>query len=391
MIWFLVACLVPAFVVSLIATGLMRRYAPQWGLVDQPAARKVHTTPTPLGGGVGIYIGFVLPIAVGNLLAWWLSRQAELPAWFPPEIAIHLPGVIERGGMLWMLIGAGTLLAAAGLLDDLHPVSWKPRMLLQVVVAMALVAGGVRATVFVDYPWIGMVLSVLWIVGLINSMNFLDNMDALSGGIGLIAASIFAIIMLTLPGGPRWFVAGGMLILAGSLGGFLIYNRSPARIFMGDSGSTFLGMMLASLTVLGTFYDEKSPGRHTILTPLLVLAVPLYDTCTVVWIRLREGRSPFQPDKSHFSHRLVEMGLTRPGAVRTVHLATIITGLAAMLLYFVDSWAGALIVVTQVLAILSIITVLEQVARRKGSGNDASDLKQPASDASDKTTSGESG
>ena len=272
---------------------------------------------------------------------------------------------------MWMLLGAGTLLSAAGLLDDLRPVPWPPRLALQVLVAAGLVAGGVRGTLFVEYPWIGAGLTVLWIVGLINSLNFLDNMDLLSGGTGLIAACLFALMMLTLTGEPRWLVGGALLALAGALAGFLIHNRPPARIFMGDSGSTFLGMMLATLTVLGTFYDERLPSRHVILAPLCVLAVPIYDTATVIWIRLREGRSPFQPDKCHFSHRLVEMGLTRPGAVRTVHLCTLTTGLGGLLLYGVPGWSGALIIVTLVLCVLAIIGVLETAGRRKQNGNSA--------------------
>ncbi len=267
-----------------------------------------------------------------------------------------------------MLLGAGTLLSAAGLLDDLHPVPWQPRLLLQFSVAIALVAGGVRGTLFVEHPWIGGALTVLWIVGLINSLNFLDNMDALSGGIGLIAACLFAVIMLTLTGEPRWLVGGALLVLAGSLAGFLVHNRPPAKIFMGDAGSTLIGLWLACLTVMGTFYDERLPSRHVILAPLCILAVPLYDTATVLWIRLREGRSPFQPDKCHFSHRLVELGLSRPGAVRTVHLCTLTTGLGGLLLYLVPDWNGALVIVTLVLCVLAIIGVLETAGRRTANG-----------------------
>lgn len=364
MLWFLFLCTVPAFLVSAIATALMRRWAPRWGLIDQPAARKVHSTPTPLGGGVGIYLGFVIPVVVGQGLVMWLSSLAEPPSWIPDELMIHLGGLSERTSALWMLIGAGTLLCGAGLYDDRHPLPWPPRLLLQFGVAIGLVIGGVRATLFVELPWIGYIVSAIWIVLLINSMNFLDNMDGLSGGIALIASIIFATVMLTLPGGPRWLVAGGLLVLAGSTAGFLIHNRSPARIFMGDSGSMFLGMMLASLTVLGTFYDENSPGRHTALAPILVLAVPLYDTLSVIFIRLRQGRSPFQADKSHFSHRLVDLGLSRPGAVRMVHLATLTTSLAALLLYQVSSWTAALILMSQVLAILAIVAAFEVTGRK---------------------------
>ncbi|MFV0446325.1 MAG: MraY family glycosyltransferase [Planctomycetaceae bacterium] len=366
MLWFAVACLVPAFVVSLLVTASMRVLAPRWGLIDKPAARKVHTTPTPLGGGLGIYFGFVLPVAAAAIAAWVFQGDRAPPVWLPAPLQAMLPGLLDRSGELWMLLSAATLLSAAGLLDDLRPVSWKPRLALQLTVAIALVAGGIRGTLFVGYPWIGAGLTVLWIVGLINSLNFLDNMDMLSGGVGLIAATLFAVMMLTLVGEPRWLVGGALLVLVGSLAGFLVHNRPPARIFMGDCGSTVIGMLLATLTVLGTFYDERLPSKHVILAPLCVLAVPIYDTATVMWIRLREGRSPFQPDKCHFSHRLVDLGLTRPGAVRTVHLCTLTTGLGGLLLYRVPGWTGAAMIVAMVLCVLAIIGVLENTRRRNG-------------------------
>lgn len=382
MAWLFVGtCMVPALIVSLLVTAMMRRCAPRWGLVDHPAARKVHEKPTPLGGGLGIYFGFVIPMALGHLAAWRLAGLEEWPEWLPESLRVLIPGALERAGQMWMIIGAGTLLSAAGLLDDLRPIPWKPRLALQFAIAAGLVAGGVRGTLFVEYPWIGAVLTVLWIVGLINSMNFLDNMDALAGGIGLIAAILFATVMLLLTSEPRWLVGGALLVLAGSLIGFLVHNRPPARIFMGDAGSTFLGLLLACLTVLGTFYDESAAGRHVILAPLCVLAVPIYDTMSVIWIRLREGRSPFQPDKSHFSHRLVELGLTRVGAVRTVHLCTLTTGLGAILLYRVNGWDGALVIVTMVLCVLALITVLESAGRRNHravtSSNNAPNDKPP--------------
>ncbi len=385
MLLFLAACFLPAFVISCAVTKFMRWVAPHWGLVDQPASRKMHAVPVPLGGGLGIYFGFVITVAVGHGLVWWLQRSGSSLTWLPGEIEAALPGLMLRTSQIWIIIGAGTLLCAAGLLDDLKPLPWPPRLALQLTVAMALVAGGVQATLFVEHPWIGWTVTVLWIVGLINSLNFLDNMDTLSGGIGLIASLLFSIVMLTHPSGPRWLVGGGLLVLSGSLTGFLVHNRSPARIFMGDSGSMFLGMMLASLTVLGTFYGPEASGRHVILAPLFVLSVPLYDTATVLWIRFREGRSPFQPDKSHFSHRLVALGLSPRAAVRCVHLATLTTGLGALLLYRVPDWTGALILATMVLCLLSIIRLLEMAA---GSLSDQQELPKPFAVEDTEETSG---
>ncbi len=365
MLWFLAACTLPSFTVAYLATALMRRWAPAMGLIDQPAARKVHVEPTPLGGGLGIYAGVIVPLLGAVLLAWIVVKMESPPSWLPAEIAVHLDGVLYRAGKLWAILAAGTLLVVMGFLDDRFGLSWRYRLGMQFMIAIALVSGGVSASVFVTQPWVGQLLSVLWIVVLINSLNFLDNMDGLSGGIGLIASVMFAYIMLTATTEPRWLVGGCLLVLAGALTGFLCHNWPPAKIFMGDAGSTFIGLLLASFTLLGTFYDETMSDRHVMLAPLCVLAVPLYDICTVVMLRLSEGRSPFQPDKCHFSHRLTDLGLSRRNAVLTVHFATLATGLGGLLLYKVEGWAEAALVVALVLCMLVIVSILELASRLK--------------------------
>lgn len=360
--WPLIAgCLISAFAVSFLVTGLMRWVAPRIGLIDKPASRKVHVVPTPLGGGVGIWCGVVIPLVSAQILIQlWLTAP---PQWLPLELAEHLDGAAYRSRELWGIVAAATILAITGLMDDFRPLSWKLRISLQFAVSAAVVMSGVRASVFVSYPWIGIALSILWMVVLVNSFNFLDNMDGLSGGIGLICSTIFAVMMLTKPGDPHWFVGGFFLIVAGALIGFLCHNWSPARIFMGDAGSYFIGFSIACMTLLGTYYTPSDQNQHVILAPLCVLAVPLYDITSVVLIRLREGRSPFQPDKKHFSHRLVALGLTKEQAVLTVHLTTLITALLGLTLYAVATWNAAVIVVACVACILLLIAILEAAPR----------------------------
>ena len=358
------ACAVPAFVISLAATGLMRRLAPRWRLVDQPAARKVHVVPTPLGGGLGIVCGFVLPLVAAQILMQGGFEESLVRRWLPEGWSVHLPGVLQKAGQLWAIVAAGLVLCVMGLIDDLKGLPWGPRLAVQFLLAGGLCAQGVRASMFVEHQWVGWIATIVWIVVLINAMNFLDNMDALAGGIALIAASLFAAVMLTSQAEPRWLVGGCLVVLAGSLAGFLVHNRPPAKIFMGDAGSTFVGLMLACLTLSGTFYEPGQGSRHVILAPLCILAVPLYDFSSVLLIRIKEGRSPFHPDKNHFSHRLVDMGLSRPHAVLTVHLATLTTGLGGLLLYRLNSWTDALLVIALVLCVLTIIAVLETVGRR---------------------------
>ena len=189
-------------------------------------------------------------------------------------------------------------------------------------------------------------------------------MDGLSSGIALITAVIFAVIMLTGTSHPHWFVAALLLTLAGSVAGFLVHNWPPAKIFMGDTGSCLIGLLLACSTVLGTFYEYERTSKHVILVPLCVLAVPLYDFTSVVLIRLSQGRSPFHADKQHFSHRLVEMGMTKLQAVLTVHLVTLTTGLGGLLMYQVSHWSGAILVICLELCILAVIAILETAGRR---------------------------
>jgi UDP-GlcNAc:undecaprenyl-phosphate GlcNAc-1-phosphate transferase len=209
------------------------------------------------------------------------------------------------------------------------------------------------------------VVSVLWIVALINSFNMLDNMDGLSAGVAAIASAMLAAVLLSTPdpatSQPQLFVAGFLLVLVGSLLGFLWHNRPPARIFMGDAGSYFIGFYVAVATIMATFSGGDLP-RHSILAPLCVMAVPLYDMASVILIRLRQGRSPFEADKNHFSHRLVDLGMTKVQAVLTIYLMTATCGLSALLLHQVDA-AGAVIIVLLVTCVLLLVGILETTVR----------------------------
>jgi len=355
----------PAFLVSMLVTRAMIWLAPGLGLLDQPGARKVHLNPTPLGGGLGILCGVLVPLAAAHLVVWLVVQSnGQGLDWLPGSLNLHLEGVLYRAPQMWAILLAGLLLSITGLIDDAVGLSWKFRLAIQFCIAISIVAADVRMTLFLGWAPIGWILTVLWLVTLINSLNFLDNMDGLTGGISLIAALFFAVIMLTQTSEPRWLVAGMLLVVVGACGGFLVWNWSPARIFMGDSGSTFLGMMLGCLTVLGTFYDETSQDTHVMLAPLCVLAIPLYDFCSVMIIRLKRGLSPFTADKNHFSHRLTDLGLTRKNAVLTIYLCTIMTGLAALLLYRIPGWGSAWTVLAMVGCVLWVVAILETAGRR---------------------------
>jgi UDP-GlcNAc:undecaprenyl-phosphate GlcNAc-1-phosphate transferase len=222
-------------------------------------------------------------------------------------------------------------------------------------------------------PGLAFVVSVLWIVGLVNSFNMLDNMDGLSAGVAAIAAAILAAAALLTPRPdnhqPQLFVAGFLLLFVGSLLGFLWHNRPPARLFMGDAGSYLIGYLLAMATLTATFAGGGLPppasGYAGVLAPLCVMAVPIYDTASVVLIRLRQGRSPFVGDKSHFSHRLVNLGMTKTQAVLTIYLATATCGLGALLLHEVDA-IGAVLIVLLVACTLLLVGILESTGQGRG-------------------------
>jgi UDP-GlcNAc:undecaprenyl-phosphate/decaprenyl-phosphate GlcNAc-1-phosphate transferase len=361
--WWILGASLPSLIVSLVAAYFVRRWAPRLNLVDRPGHRKVHTTPTPLGGGLAVFAGIALPLACGNLLLLTPGR------WQLPElVAVQVPGLLSQAPKLWFLLGGGFVLVVLGLLDDLRGLDWRLRLSVQTAVAAALVwrwEGWRLSLYLIDQPWITMPLSVLWIVGLINSFNMLDNMDGLSAGVAAIAAAMLVLVLLTTPDPvtrqPQLFVAGFLVVLTGSLAGFLWHNRPPARLFMGDAGSYLVGYCLATATSMATFTGGNLPP-HTILAPLCILAVPLYDTVTVVLIRLRQRRSPFEGDKNHFSHRLVELGMTKGQAVLTIYLTTATCGLAGLLLHQVDA-AGAAVVVLQVICMMAVICVLEMTGR----------------------------
>jgi UDP-GlcNAc:undecaprenyl-phosphate/decaprenyl-phosphate GlcNAc-1-phosphate transferase len=367
---FVAGTVLPSLVVALLGTYVVRRRAAQWGLIDLPNDRKVHTQPTLRGGGLAIWLGVVGTFAIVQIILLIAQSSPAAAALLPEFARPHLPGLWAQSGKLWILLSAGTVLMVLGLLDDRGGLPWKLRLAVEFVVATLCVwlVPNLRLTAFIPYPLVTGALSVLWIVALINSFNMLDNMDALSAGVAAIAASMLAAVLLLSPDPatqrPQLFVAGLLLVLVGSLLGFLWHNRPPAKIFMGDSGAYFIGFLIAAATLLASYTGyHHSEERHAILAPLFLMAVPLYDMLTVILIRLRAGNSPFMPDKNHFSHRLVDLGLTRPQAVLTVYLTTATCGLGALLLHRVDR-TGAVLITLLIGCVLGLISILETTARR---------------------------
>ncbi|MBI5366210.1 MAG: undecaprenyl/decaprenyl-phosphate alpha-N-acetylglucosaminyl 1-phosphate transferase [Planctomycetes bacterium] len=361
----LVGVFLLALAISLVATPLARAAARRAGFVDEPGERKIHQHPVALGGGVAIFAGAVLPLVAAAGAILWLSA-AGVPAWLPEGVARHLPGarssLAKLGG-----IGLGALaLFVVGIIDDHRGLSARIKLAVQLVVALGLVASGVRLSLFLDDRPGGTLLSgavtVLWMVGMTNAFNLLDNMDGLCAGVASVASGVFAAIAL-LTG--QLFIAACLLCLLGACLGFLAYNKPPATIFLGDAGSLFIGYALAVLSILFTYYRyEAGYSLYSVLVPFFILAVPAYDTLSVMAIRIANGRSIMQGDTNHLSHRLVRLGLSRGGAVLLIDILTLSTGLSAVLIYETRV-TGAIVATLQVLLVLGILAVIETAARRK--------------------------
>jgi UDP-GlcNAc:undecaprenyl-phosphate GlcNAc-1-phosphate transferase len=288
--------------ISFLLTAVLLRWAPRLGLVDMPSARKVHSRPVPRGGGLAIFVAVALTaclMAVFNLQVSTFTFQFT-------------------SADLSFVLGLSALIVLLGLLDDLRPLPWQLRLGVQTACALIVVARWPE-----ERTWLVRAAAVLWIVGLVNAFNMLDNMDALSAGVAWIAAAAFAVDL-----GPGTPGLVPFLLLMGAVSGFLWFNRPPARIFMGDAGSTFLGFYLGVFSLESGFTDD-GPSRWAV--PLCVLAVPWYDLITVVTLRLWQGRSPFHADKQHLSHRLVALGLGSPGAVGVIYVLALASGAAGVL------------------------------------------------------------
>ncbi len=349
-----IGLLATSFALSAYLCGLIRRWADSLGFLDRPGGHKGHANPVPLGGGVAIWLT-TLSLSIVGVAVLTFGRGL-----LPEALARYADGVKLQSGAFFLILFVSTFIMGMGLLDDRKGLTWASRLGVQVGLATILAVAGVRVTLFglgpLAHPVIGGIVTVLWIVGLTNAFNFLDNMDGLAAGVGLIAALLFAGAQIAV---GSLFVPALLLGLVGALAGFLVHNRHPARLFMGDAGSNFIGFLLGSLTVAGTYYRYGTgESRWGVLAPLLVMAVPLYDTTSVVFIRIREGRSPFLPDRRHFSHRLVDRGLTRPQAVRTIYLVTLAGGLGALLLHRLDGF-GAAVVLGQTVCLLGVVALLE--------------------------------
>lgn len=338
---------------SLVLTMFTKKIALRTGFVDRPGERKIHTEPKPYGGGIAVFLSLGAIIALGYFFADYF-----------PAMKPHLEGMKSHGVLtkLFAIFGGGLAIFALGLADDIKKLSAYTKLFSQLAIATAVVfIGGIRLSLFVDAEWIGALLTIGWIVILTNAFNLLDNMDGLSAGIGMVAAFLFFVVAFQ---NGQIFVSAILAAFGGALAGFLAFNFPPAKIFLGDSGSLFIGYMLSTLTVISTYfrYSENS-NVLAIAMPILILALPIYDTASVIWLRLKNKKPIMVGDKNHFSHRIKSLGFSVRETVLTIYLVSLCLGLAAVLLNRLDLF-GSILLLLQCMGILVVLAVLERLPLR---------------------------
>jgi UDP-GlcNAc:undecaprenyl-phosphate GlcNAc-1-phosphate transferase len=299
-----------AMTVSFLMCPLVKSFAYKIGAIDVPKDnRRMHKKPVPRLGGLAIFLGFMIAILL-----------------FVP-IDHPLRGI---------LLGA-TVIVVLGVVDDITPLRAGFKFIVQIGAALIAVYHGVvvrilsNPNVFSDDPywslgWASIPITVLWIVGITNAVNLIDGLDGLANGVSTISAVTMLVIALMVSEGQTALV---MAALVGACVGFMPYNKNPAQMFMGDTGSTFLGYVLSTISIQGLF---KYYAVISFAVPFLILGLPMFDTLFAIIRRLAHGKNPMSPDRGHIHHRLIDMGLSQKQAVAALYVVSSILGLSAVVL-----------------------------------------------------------
>jgi len=339
------AALVSAFLTTLLSVPLWRKWCLRAGLVDEPGERKIHSQPVPLAGGWAVMGGLLAPVVLGLAVLFipGLSQALHSISVAPDPSHSGNPltpadmnaAYLLQYGMSHRALRLAGIFAGAfgvlliGWLDDKYELRPRAKFVGQLLVALVVAASGVRITLFVHNVLFHYAVTILWIVAAINAFNFTDNMNGLCAGLAAIAAGCFGMLAA---GQGQYLVALIAFLTLGSLLGFVPYNFPRARVFLGDTGSHLLGYLLAVLAILPHFYTSQHPRRWAVLSPLLVLAVPLTDLLWVVLLRLRLGKPIYQADTNHLSHKLVRLGLSPTSTVLALWSAAAAAGALAFLI-----------------------------------------------------------
>ncbi|MFH1386541.1 MAG: MraY family glycosyltransferase [bacterium] len=313
MLIFLLTFLV-ALIVTILLTPMVRSFAPEIGAIDKPSERKVHSSNIPRSGGLAIYFGFLAAVLFGLLIS-------------------SANGIIINSLPILGIIFGGSIVMFTGLIDDVRGLRPLTKLFWQCVGAFVAIYFGVEIT-FISNPFNGLLplgfiaipLTLFWVVGMTNAVNLIDGLDGLATGVTAISAGSLFFVAL------RTHQIGGailMLALAGAALGFLRYNFNPASIFLGDSGSYFLGFILATASIVGVF---KTTLVVALIIPILILGVPIFDTTFAILRRLKNKKSPFAPDNKHIHHLLLRAGLTQREAVMSIYIVCFLLSITAIIM-----------------------------------------------------------
>jgi UDP-GlcNAc:undecaprenyl-phosphate/decaprenyl-phosphate GlcNAc-1-phosphate transferase len=326
---FFLAAFAGAFLTTLLALPLWRKWCLRTNLVDDPRdgknydAPKIHSGAVPLAGGFAVLTGILLPLAAGAALIQFGIVKIS----FANLIAHGL----ERHGLELAAIAFGAIaITILGWFDDKHELKPLPKLAGQFLIALLVAVACKRITLFVHSEIFSYAITILWLLTVINAFNFMDNMNGLCAGLGAIGAFIFALIAAA---NGEYLVAITGFLICGALVGFLPWNFPNARAFLGDAGSHLVGYLLAVMAILPHFYTKKNPhSRLAVLSPLFILAIPLLDIAQVTFLRTLNKKPFWIGDTNHLSHRLTRVGFSRTQSVLMLWLIATVVGLGAIAL-----------------------------------------------------------
>ncbi|MCE5229870.1 undecaprenyl/decaprenyl-phosphate alpha-N-acetylglucosaminyl 1-phosphate transferase [bacterium] len=367
MAWLLIYMLVfvAALGFSTVMCAVARALGVRFGLLDRPSGRKAHARPVALTGGWGFVPAFVILVIFGLLAAGPIAGM--LPASLD-QLAHYMRNIAGVRGEALAVLSGVALMFVTGLIDDLHPLGPRRKLLVQIVATFPLLAAGICIHGFLPTP-IGWILTAMWIVLLTNSFNLLDNMDGLSASVALVICVVLALAAAA--GGERWLPAL-FLAFGGCLGGFLLFNFHPASMFMGDSGSLSIGYLMGVFSIMITYYVPGDKSALPVLMPLAIMGVPLFDTLSVIYIRRRLGKPIMVGDRNHFSHRLLAIGFGVRQTAIAIALLTGATGLLALPLRLLEiKWA--LLHLFGLVLLFTVIVMLEVAGRRARESRNGTD------------------
>ncbi len=356
--------LVSASLLGILLTYFIRNYAREKGYLCYPETDTYHESPVPLGGGISLLATIILTTALGLVLVRAVGWM-QIPA-LEDLLQPHIPGIFERLKSLGTTLAGGILMFLLGLRDDHRALSPGVKLAGETAVALLVALSGIRITLFLSPGTISstvvqITVTVVWIVGVTNSFNLLDNMDGICGAITAVITGTLAVLAFQT---GQYFLMAFLSTICGACFGFLLFNLPPASVFAGDAGSLTLGYFVAVSMILFTFYRySTSYPVHVYFSPLILLAIPLYDTLSVILIRLRRGVPIYRGDTSHFSHRLVKFGLSERRALLITTLLVSLTGLFALAAYQTNR-LGAVLIVLSTILLLWIIRTFEHSTSR---------------------------